>query len=139
MTMWHFDSPRNFIIEQIEAKFSQQDPVERIQLAEKCQVGRWIHPAYKILCERVESLSADEAGKLGIQRMVAICRIREGRIGGTIPMTGHSKACGHCKRCKRLTPHLCKKRARDVSEAIKAAQELENPFECDLAIEIGSD
>jgi len=39
-TMWHFDSARKFVIDKIDAEHAYQDPLERLDLAFRCQVAQ---------------------------------------------------------------------------------------------------
>jgi len=52
-------------------------PFTKIDLGFKLKIPGWIHEAYCELCEREESLTLEEAERLGLRRLTAICRIRD--------------------------------------------------------------
>lgn len=74
-TKWVFDEIRKFAIEQIDT--FTQPPMDRIELAFKCQVGKWLTPAYIQLCTRVASISRDEAERLGFAKYYVLSQVRE--------------------------------------------------------------
>ncbi|KAG9022898.1 hypothetical protein FRB95_013998 [Tulasnella sp. JGI-2019a] len=76
-TIWEFPALREHAIEVFDNRFHNQDALDRIELARRCDVAKWFQPAYRQLCERPESLSLDEAWRLGISQFVAISRIRD--------------------------------------------------------------
>ena len=53
------------------------DPVERILLAKRLKVNRWLAPAYATLCSRTDPITASEAEKLGMYTFVALVAARE--------------------------------------------------------------
>ncbi|KAG5641642.1 hypothetical protein DXG03_004550 [Asterophora parasitica] len=53
------------------------DPVERILLAKRLKVNRWLSPAYAALCLRTDPITASEAEKLGMYTFVALVAARE--------------------------------------------------------------
>ena len=53
------------------------DPVERILLAKRLKVNRWLAPAYAALCLRTDPITAFEAEKLGMYTFVALVAARE--------------------------------------------------------------
>lgn len=95
-TMWSFDSVRSYIIAQMDKHSGKKElpPVERIEMAIKCDVKAWLLPAYEELCTREEFLSADEANRLGLARSLAICKIRE---------TKKAQVPYQCTYCRRVT------------------------------------
>ncbi|KAG8895973.1 hypothetical protein FRB99_000234, partial [Tulasnella sp. 403] len=76
-TMWDFERIRAYAISQIDDNYDHQDPLDRIDLAEKCRVAKWLHPAYVKLCERAEPMTGVDGRRLGYDRFAAICKIRE--------------------------------------------------------------
>ncbi|KAG8895011.1 hypothetical protein FRC00_008148, partial [Tulasnella sp. 408] len=76
-TMWNFEEIRKGIITTVDKTISSANPFERIEVSIKCQVEKWLHPAYEALCTRAETLSDPQAEWLGIRRSAAIWRIRE--------------------------------------------------------------
>ncbi|KAG8870315.1 hypothetical protein FRB97_009870, partial [Tulasnella sp. 331] len=76
-TMWGFAHVRDYAINMFDTRFKDQDVFDRIDLARKCSVAKWLQPAYCRLCERPDSLSLVEAGRVGIPEFVVICRIRD--------------------------------------------------------------
>ena len=53
------------------------DPVERILLAKRLKVNRWLAPAYATLCSRTDPITASEAEELGMYTFVALVAARE--------------------------------------------------------------
>ncbi|KAF8345371.1 hypothetical protein F5887DRAFT_917358 [Amanita rubescens] len=53
------------------------DPIERILLAKRLKVNRWLAPAYAALCSRTDPITASEAEKLGMYTFVALVAARE--------------------------------------------------------------
>ncbi|KAG8921496.1 hypothetical protein FRC01_000221 [Tulasnella sp. 417] len=74
-TLWDFDHIRAYAIKSLKNSFL--DPLQRIQLADECNVKEWLHPAYASLCARRAPLTATEGEILGFERFAALCRIRE--------------------------------------------------------------
>ncbi|KAG9041482.1 hypothetical protein FS837_012205 [Tulasnella sp. UAMH 9824] len=75
--MWGFDDIREKIVEQVDKIISAVDPLDRIGASLKCQVEKWFHPAYVVLCKRETGLSDAEAERLGLRRSTAVWRVRE--------------------------------------------------------------
>ncbi|KAG9005578.1 hypothetical protein FRB94_001437 [Tulasnella sp. JGI-2019a] len=84
-SLWHFSVVRSLAMEKFNTHFLDRDPLERLELALRCQVKQWIHPIYVQLCERTESISADEAERLGVARFAAIIGIREKVLRSKVP------------------------------------------------------
>ena len=53
------------------------DPVERVLLAKRLNVRKWLAPAYVALCARTDPIKASEAEKLGMYTFVALVAARE--------------------------------------------------------------
>ncbi|KAG8892794.1 hypothetical protein FRB99_002435, partial [Tulasnella sp. 403] len=92
-TMWHFDQVRKFIIQNIDDQIDGINPLDRIDLAIKCSVEKWLVPAYVALCTQEEPLGDPVGHRLGLVRFAALCRIRErnlkaGRDAYYTPPTG---------------------------------------------------
>lgn len=56
------------------------NPLDRIQVADACDITEWLHPAYAKLCARQDPLTAEEGVKLGLTRYAALVRIRESEL-----------------------------------------------------------
>ncbi|KAI0784841.1 hypothetical protein C8Q75DRAFT_830898 [Abortiporus biennis] len=77
-TMFLFTNLRTLVITQIDNRNADVIPaVEKINLARKHDVLKWIIPAYKRLCTRDDPLSFAEASQLGLDVTLKLCRIRE--------------------------------------------------------------
>ncbi|CCL99367.1 uncharacterized protein FIBRA_01385 [Fibroporia radiculosa] len=72
-----FDRIRERAIREIATYAPPLDPVERIFLATKHDIPQWLRPAYMDLCIRPESLTEEEAQKLGLPTVVRLARARE--------------------------------------------------------------
>ncbi|KAK2464830.1 hypothetical protein APHAL10511_003129 [Amanita phalloides] len=53
------------------------DPIERILLAKRLKVNRWLAPAYATLCSRPDPITASEAEKLGMYTFATLVAARE--------------------------------------------------------------
>lgn len=53
------------------------DPINKIVLAEKHDIPKWLAPAYAALCQRANPLELWEAQKLGMEKTVLLHRARE--------------------------------------------------------------
>ncbi|KAG8924916.1 hypothetical protein FRC02_010101 [Tulasnella sp. 418] len=107
-TMWSFEELREHAIREIES--IKPPPVDLILLARRCQVEKWLRPAYLELCKRPETITADEGRLLGIDLFAALCHIRERRclMGAhdlqlMCPHCNHSNTAGRCHRCNRAS------------------------------------
>ncbi|KAG8982722.1 hypothetical protein FRB94_013768 [Tulasnella sp. JGI-2019a] len=77
-TIWGIISAREYIIDRISKLFPTQPPIDRIVLADRCGVQKWLSPAYEELCVRSHPPSTEEGiERLGVGRIVAIFTIRE--------------------------------------------------------------
>ncbi|KAG8994309.1 hypothetical protein FRB94_009965 [Tulasnella sp. JGI-2019a] len=121
-TMWDFDAARKYIIDQITIHHTDQPPLDRIELAMRCQVGEWLHPAYKTLCDRPEPITEQEGERLGYRRLIAICRIREGRYTSAY----ETIECGVCYYCRNgFNSERCENPVKEASLVlIEKAEEL---------------
>ena len=88
------------------------DPVERILLARRLKVNRWLAPAYAALCLRTDPITASEAEKLGMYTFVALVAARESfyresstKVPAPIPVcreygiTPHKDGSQRCSNC----------------------------------------
>lgn len=76
-TQLEFNRYRQHIINTMKDQVRGMGVFEVLDLASRCQVAEWRFWALQELCERPESLTADEGRKLGFEMLVAICSIRE--------------------------------------------------------------
>lgn len=77
-TMWCLDELRTRAIEGADAQVkAMPDVVERILLARRHNVSRWLIDGYEILGKRQRYLSPDEQTKLGLETAVRVSELRE--------------------------------------------------------------
>ncbi|KAG8914373.1 hypothetical protein FRC00_014150 [Tulasnella sp. 408] len=81
----NLDDLRTFIEPAIEDGLNHLDPFECIEAAELYKVQDWLLRPFCRICERYDSLSPSEMGRLGLERLSAVARVREKLI-----RTGHS-------------------------------------------------
>lgn len=74
---YDMDRIRQRAIRQINSYRPCMDPVDKIVLAQKHDIGDWLHSAYASLCQRVNPLEEWEAEKLGLRTTVKLARARE--------------------------------------------------------------
>jgi len=112
-TMWAFDKVRDLAIDQIDGL--TQPAMDRLDLAMKCQVSKWLEPAYVELCTREELLTLEDAERLGIRRFCALSQIREKR-GRAI------KSGSYCGRCGGSNIY-CYSGCGEVNDTIPSSME----------------
>lgn len=61
----------------IEKRNPRLGPIEKICLAEKHDVPRWLAPAFESLCQRNHPLEIHEAEKIGVRYTTLLARARE--------------------------------------------------------------
>lgn len=83
-TVWSCESLREWAIATIDNRLDFHDTFYCLNLALKHMVPKWALLAYNGICRRSEHLSVDEGRKLGWERFIAICRIREQLATGTL-------------------------------------------------------
>ncbi|KAG8887487.1 hypothetical protein FRB98_009568 [Tulasnella sp. 332] len=72
-TLWHLIVAQDYIIERISTLFTDQPPIDRIALGDRCGVTQWLHPVYETLCTRTNPPAFEEhIEKLGVKRIVAL-------------------------------------------------------------------
>ena len=80
------------------------DPVERLLVAKRLNIKKWLAPAYVALCTRTDPIKASEAEKLGIYTFVTLVAARESlyRDSSKLKMedrassvTANLRCCGH--------------------------------------------
>ncbi|KAG8914262.1 hypothetical protein FRC00_000191 [Tulasnella sp. 408] len=76
---------RTYIEPAIEEGLNRLDPFECVEAAELYKVQDWLLRPFCRICERYDSLSPSEMGRLGLERLSAVARVREKLI-----RTGHS-------------------------------------------------
>ncbi|KAJ7766344.1 hypothetical protein DFH07DRAFT_352107 [Mycena maculata] len=82
-TRLRFDLLRALAIQSIEESPTTIDPVDKLVLAIKYKIPKWLAPAYTALCQRPNCLEEWEAEKIGLKKTVQIARAREAfRDGG---------------------------------------------------------
>ena len=86
-TRWEFNGIRALAIRELQKL--EVSPVDAIVLSRKYDIaGRWTLAAYAALCQRVDALTLEEAGRLGLETTVRIAQLRE-RVQRGVP--GRSK------------------------------------------------
>ncbi|KAG9034508.1 hypothetical protein FRB95_013075 [Tulasnella sp. JGI-2019a] len=77
-TLWNLTAICEYIINRITTLFPEQNPIDRILLADQCRVEKWLHPAYQELCTMTNAPSRkDGLDRLGVDRIISIFTIRE--------------------------------------------------------------
>ncbi|KAH7338077.1 hypothetical protein B0J17DRAFT_717739 [Rhizoctonia solani] len=72
--MWNFSDLRSYLLPLAETNLSD---IDKIVFAREFDIQNWLAPAHQHLCERPESLTTDEARKLGVDSLLLIFRMRE--------------------------------------------------------------
>ncbi|KAI0922750.1 hypothetical protein AcV5_009643 [Taiwanofungus camphoratus] len=71
------DKVRERAILEIDRHRPRIDPVEKIVLANKHSIPKWLTPSYEAICQRAHPLEIAEAEKLGLVTTVLLARARE--------------------------------------------------------------
>ncbi|KAF8754533.1 hypothetical protein RHS01_05896 [Rhizoctonia solani] len=74
--MWNFKELRDYLMPLAEQVLND---ASKIAFAREFHVQQWIVPAFVRLCHREEPLDTDEAKMIGLEGVLLISRIREGR------------------------------------------------------------
>ncbi|CAE6399170.1 hypothetical protein ACGC1H_005950 [Rhizoctonia solani] len=74
--MWNFSELREYLMPLAEQVLND---ASKIAFAREFHVQQWIVPAYVRLCHRKEPLDSDEAKMIGLEGVLLISRIREGK------------------------------------------------------------
>ncbi|CUA75513.1 Plexin-A2 [Rhizoctonia solani] len=74
--MWNFSELREYLMPLAEQVLND---ASKIAFAREFHVQQWIVPAYVRLCHRKEPLDSDEAKMIGLEGLLLISRIREGK------------------------------------------------------------
>ncbi|KAH7337984.1 hypothetical protein B0J17DRAFT_717666 [Rhizoctonia solani] len=74
--MWNFSDLRDYLVPLAEQVLGD---AAKITFAREFHIEQWIVPAYIRLCHRKEPLDSDEAKMIGLEGVLLISRIREGK------------------------------------------------------------
>ncbi|KAG8890559.1 hypothetical protein FRB99_003868 [Tulasnella sp. 403] len=110
--LWDFAMTREFAIRSLESRLGEVDVLALLKVAKEAKLPWWLSRACERLCERIEPLTDEESKQLGLGPAIAICRIREKRVGAQVGVD-----CGSCSNCKQYRKsHPCMKSGeqRDV-------------------------
>lgn len=75
--MWEFLDIRAFTIEQLFAHAQKLEPVTMVVLGKEYKVLKWLKDGYKSLADRQETISIDEAKRLGLETAIRVFHLRE--------------------------------------------------------------
>ncbi|KAK0194306.1 hypothetical protein F5146DRAFT_1135071 [Armillaria mellea] len=70
------DNVRDVAMSHLDS-YPEFDPIDAIAIAERIDMRRWLLPAFKTLCQRVEPLNLSEGNKIGMEKALLIARARE--------------------------------------------------------------
>lgn len=105
-TRWGFETVREFAIKEIDRRFTERepgyDPFDRLDLADRVDVPGWKRPAYEVICNRTEILTAQEGQRLGVERAIVLCGIREQLVTRKL-LSG--SGCWTCRNGHACTTH----------------------------------
>lgn len=75
-TLWEFNELRKAAIDALSTAL-RNDPIDRVILCRQFDITAWLLPALNELAQRPESLSVEEAIRLGIETALMIASVRE--------------------------------------------------------------
>lgn len=81
------DNVRGVAMAHLES-YPYSNPIDAIAIAERIDMRRWLVPAFKTLCQRVEPLDLSGGSKIGMEKALLIARAREAvrdRVGAPSP------------------------------------------------------
>jgi hypothetical protein len=73
--------------------------VDKIAFAREFHVDKWVVPAYTRLCQRKETLTNEEATKIGLDGVLLIYRIREDKYTACRSSCCKSPTMLYCNHC----------------------------------------
>jgi len=76
--MWGFEIVRTKAIEMLEAD-ATVNMIQKLKLANECQITKWVRPAYQYLLTRKEELKETEVPWLGVDFVQKVAKAREER------------------------------------------------------------
>jgi hypothetical protein len=75
-TQWNFKSIKTLAVNHLSAMTS---PVDKIVLGRRYDISEWLGMAYTILCSRDEALTIKEGKLLGLEDVIKIAALRQGK------------------------------------------------------------
>ncbi|CAE6476336.1 unnamed protein product [Rhizoctonia solani] len=117
--MWNFSDLREHLVPLAERVLGD---TAKIAFAREFNIDQWIAPAYARLCQRKEPLDSEEAKTIGLEGVLFISRIREGRYTKNPrypkrPSIQHSMSASDLVPSRSSTGCLtCKKRRKKCDE-----------------------
>ncbi|CAE6350498.1 unnamed protein product, partial [Rhizoctonia solani] len=107
VNMWNFKELREYLMPLAEQVLND---ASKIAFAREFHIQQWIVPAFVRLCHRKEPLDTDEAKMVGLDGVLLISRIREGRYTknprpachNTVTATINCSSCGNQQPMENL-------------------------------------
>ncbi|CAE6460003.1 unnamed protein product [Rhizoctonia solani] len=101
--MWNFKELREYLMPLAEQVLND---ASKIAFAREFHVQQWIVPAFVRLCHRKEHINTEEAKMIGLEGVLLISRIREGRYTKNPRPSCHTDitATIHCASCVNQQP-----------------------------------
>ena len=93
---WDLAGLRDKAVQQSDTQIQLKDPIEKILLARKYNVVKWLKEAYTTLASREHVLTADEIDQIGWETFGRLMMVRERRWRVPEP---EPEATGHCDDC----------------------------------------
>jgi hypothetical protein len=75
-TQWNFKSIKTLAVNHLSAMTS---PVDKIVLGRRYDISEWLGMAYTILCSRDEALTIKEGKLLGLEDVIKIAALHQGK------------------------------------------------------------
>lgn len=72
--MWNFTELRAYLLPLVDETLND---VDKVAFAQEFDFKDWLIPAYTRICQGGESLTSEDAAKIGIEGLLLIFRIRE--------------------------------------------------------------
>lgn len=101
-TKWHFDAVRELALNQLANVI--MGPVDRVMLAKRCNIWKWLRSGYTDLATRSEMISLEEAERIGYPVAHALYRAREEafRSYGIVQVHDIERIFAHEKRAMEM-------------------------------------
>jgi hypothetical protein len=108
--MWEFTDIRERAIQELSKKEVDMGTVEKIECGKNYEVKEWVLDGYVELLRRDETLTDQEAERLGWKTAAKLLLLREQYLSSTI--SSHysptiSQSCGGCGDCNGALYRLC--------------------------------
>jgi hypothetical protein len=125
-TMWEFTDIRERAIQELSKKEVDMGTVEKIECGKNYEVKEWVLDGYVELLRRDETLTDQEAERLGWKTAAKLLLLREQYLSSTISSHYSPIISQSCERCGRCNGDLYR-RCEDYGSYYRCGQQITLP------------